>query len=348
MSEFKKVLDVYQNHKDLITNESQTKQYLIMPILKILGYDLTNPREVVSEFTADVAGKKGEKLDFVVKIDNKIEILIECKHYTNKLSRKDREQLERYFQCREEVENARIAIFTNGVVWNFYSNSITDSQLDVEPFYIFNLEKPETHDKVFLFSKEKFDFDTIFNDAKNRNRVLSMKRFFEKLFEYNKDTPIEEIYKIIDILPKFDIDTGSQRRENKAKEYYTPFLMARDEFIQEYVTNKLKSKDNDIAEINNNKEDITPQEYEVYRIVLSIVSEYINTERIILRNSSGVGNSSIIFDDNQRKPILYIRFAGAEKFITFGKYPEKIFITNTSEIYKYKDKINEITKSYNE
>jgi hypothetical protein len=241
MLEFKKILDTYQNHKDLITNESQTKQYLIMPILKILGYDLTNPREVVSEFTADVAGKRGEKLDFVVKINGKIDILLECKHYTSKLLRKDREQLERYFQCREEVENARIAVFTNGVIWNFYSNSIMESQLDIEPFYVFNLEKEETYDKIFWFSREKFDFDTIFSDAKNRNKVIQMKKFFEKLFQYNKDTLSEEVYKIIDILPKFDIDMVSQRREGKVKEYYIPFLVARDEFIQEYVANKLKS-----------------------------------------------------------------------------------------------------------
>lgn len=325
-----------------------------MPILKILGYDLTNPREVISEFTADVAGKKGEKLDFVIKINNKVEILIECKRYTNKLLRKDRGQLERYFQCRKEVENARIAIFTNGVIWNFYSDSITESTLDIDPFYVFNLEDTETYDKLFQFSKEKFNFDTIFHDAKNRNRVLQMKSFFEKIFEYNKDTPVEEIYKIIDILPKFDIDLGSQRRENKAKEYYIPFLAARDEFISEFVHklhelvgNKLKAGQNNIEDMDCEKDIITDDEHSIHGIIMLIASEYIDdVEKIVLRNTSGVGNSFVIFDDNQRKPIVYIRFAGNEKFITLGKDSERIYINKLSEIYKYKDKINEIIKSY--
>ena len=352
MQEFKKVLDIYQNHKELITNESQTKQYLVTPILKLLGYDLTNPTEVISEFTADVAGRKGEKLDFVIKVNGKIQILIECKHHNNKLLRKDREQLERYFQCREEVDNARIAVFTNGVLWHFYSNSINPSQLDIEPFYTFNLEEFNLEDqlsynKLMQFSKADFNFDDIFNHAKSRNRVLRMKSFFSKIFDYDEETKTEDVRKLLDIISTLGIDMGNQQKENKAREYYPAFLIARDEFIQEYPLSKPDNHKSKEIPLEEDKDIITEEEDNVYKIICLIASEYLeDCSKITLRNTAGIGNSVVIFDENQRKPIVYIRFAQGEKYITIGKDAAKIKIEKIADVYKYKTAINEAIRLY--
>lgn len=48
-----------------------------MPFISALGYDVFNPTEVIPEFTADVGTKKGEKVDYAIKKDDKIIILIE-------------------------------------------------------------------------------------------------------------------------------------------------------------------------------------------------------------------------------------------------------------------------------
>lgn len=50
-----------QKYKNVVQNEEQTKQSLIMPFFKVLGYDVLNPFEFVPEYTADVGIKKGEK-----------------------------------------------------------------------------------------------------------------------------------------------------------------------------------------------------------------------------------------------------------------------------------------------
>ena len=63
---------------DILTEEA-TKTSLIMPFFRILGYDVFNPNEFMPEFVADVGLKKGEKVDYAIKLDNEPVILVECK-----------------------------------------------------------------------------------------------------------------------------------------------------------------------------------------------------------------------------------------------------------------------------
>lgn len=68
-----------------IKTEEATKTSLIMPFLKILGYDVFDPFEVHPEFVADIGIKKGEKVDYAILREEKPVILIECKHYADGL-----------------------------------------------------------------------------------------------------------------------------------------------------------------------------------------------------------------------------------------------------------------------
>ena len=69
-----------------LETEEATKNALIMPFLhSVLGYDVFDPSEVVPEFNADTGTKKGEKVDFALKIDGKTTILLEVKPITSSL-----------------------------------------------------------------------------------------------------------------------------------------------------------------------------------------------------------------------------------------------------------------------
>lgn len=49
--------------KTIIETEEATKTAFIIPFISdVLGYDVTDPREVIPEYTADVGTKKGERL----------------------------------------------------------------------------------------------------------------------------------------------------------------------------------------------------------------------------------------------------------------------------------------------
>ena len=109
-----------------IQTEEATKNAFIMPFINALGYDIFNPMEVIPEFTADIGTKKGEKVDYAIKKDDDIIILIECKWCGADLHHDHASQLYRYFSATE----ARFAILTNGVTYEFYLNDpqITDPE----------------------------------------------------------------------------------------------------------------------------------------------------------------------------------------------------------------------------
>lgn len=103
--------------KDTIQTEEATKTSLVMPFFQALGYDVFNPQEFTPEFVADVGIKKGEKVDYAIKIDDEPMILIECKSVNENLEKHD-SQLFRYFG----TSTAKFAILTNGIIYRFYTD----------------------------------------------------------------------------------------------------------------------------------------------------------------------------------------------------------------------------------
>src|SRR3954451_5238375 len=115
------------NQRSAILTEEATKNAFVMPFIStVLGYDVFNPLEVVPEFTADVGVKRGEKVDYAVMRDGEVLMLIECKRSADALNVSHASQLYRYFG----VTNARIAILTNGEVYQFYTDLDAPNRMD--------------------------------------------------------------------------------------------------------------------------------------------------------------------------------------------------------------------------
>jgi len=78
--------------------EEATKTALIIPFIQILGYDTSNPFEVVPEFGAELGSYKDQRVDYGIVKDSKPIIIIECKKYGEPLDAKKSAQLLAYFQ----------------------------------------------------------------------------------------------------------------------------------------------------------------------------------------------------------------------------------------------------------
>jgi hypothetical protein len=76
-----------KNHSSAMATEEALKTAAVMPFLQGLGYDVFDPNEVIPEFIADAVGKKGEKVDYAIKVNGKIEILVECKPISTTLEK---------------------------------------------------------------------------------------------------------------------------------------------------------------------------------------------------------------------------------------------------------------------
>ncbi|OAN50866.1 type I restriction endonuclease [Magnetospirillum moscoviense] len=149
--------------KDAIETEEATKTAFIMPFLRDLGYDVFDPHVVMPEFTADVGVKKGEKVDYAIKLDGKVVMLVECKPCKGALSTQHMSQLYRYFSVTE----ARFGILTNGIVYWFFTDLAEPNKMDAKPFFEFDMlnYRPAQVEELKKFATGNFDVATILETA---------------------------------------------------------------------------------------------------------------------------------------------------------------------------------------
>lgn len=158
-------------------NEEATKNWFVLPMLSALGYEIFNPDEVLPEFTADVGTKKGEKVDYAIVLNGEILALIEVKAFDTDLSSQHYSQLYRYFAATP----APLAILTNGVEYNFFSDSMTENKMDDEPFFVFNLLQHNRHslEKFHNFSRNLVNKDQIVKEAYHNLCVSKIQQFLK-------------------------------------------------------------------------------------------------------------------------------------------------------------------------
>lgn len=160
--------------KDSIANEEATKMAFVIPFLQALGYDTSDPTEVVPEMDCDITKKKGEKIDYAICKDGEPIMLIECKHCSEELD-KHKTQLKRYFGS----SNARFGVLTNGIEYRFYTDNDKQNVMDDIPFLVVNMCKLKDEQIITLsqFHKSKFDLDGILRltpELKYRSELKSI------------------------------------------------------------------------------------------------------------------------------------------------------------------------------
>jgi hypothetical protein len=106
-------------------NEEQTKLYLVLPFLRLLGYDALDPSQVVAESSADFSDKYKNRVDFLLVADGTPAIALECKPCGADL-KNDRGQLKSYFNA---LSGGRVGALTNGLEYEFFIDSAESNQI---------------------------------------------------------------------------------------------------------------------------------------------------------------------------------------------------------------------------
>ncbi|XXF80457.1 type I restriction enzyme HsdR N-terminal domain-containing protein [Myxococcaceae bacterium GXIMD 01537] len=164
----------YQDNKAFISNEETAKIALVVPFIKLLGYDPGVPREVRLEYAADFVQGDGKKLpdrmDFAIfdQSGTKPLIVIETKPLGTDLKSRA-QQLARYLS---QLPDLHFGIITDGCHYLFFGDLESPNVMDPEPFFTFSLEDTKADwAKVakFLskFSREAFNATTLITDAEN-------------------------------------------------------------------------------------------------------------------------------------------------------------------------------------
>ena len=336
-----------------IDNEETTKTALIFPFLTVMGYDITNPAEVKTEYTADLGGKVGEKVDIAILDGSKVNFLIECKSTSTSLDESHISQLYRYFN----ITDSEIGILTNGLIYKFYTDSQKKGQMDKTPFLEFDIQNitPSKVKELEKFTRDNFDIDNILK------RVDDLK-YSHDIHEVLSDeiaSPSDEFVKVI-AKQVYDGVLTKSMREKFYKIIKNEFNKVILEEVDIRLNQALENNEDEIKEtelIDEQKDGIvtSKEEVEAFFIVKSICSEIVDINRIAFRDHKTY--SAALFDDNNLYPICRFYFNDLNRmqvgfFDDFNKDNKgrktvnKVYIEDLKEIYNYRDKIVRTVKHY--
>lgn len=336
---------------DAVQTEEATKTAFIMPFIQCLGYDPFNPLEIVPEFTADVGTKKGEKVDYAIKKDDNIIMLIECKWCGSVIDKEQISQLFRYFSVTE----ARFAILTNGIVYQFYSDIDESNKMDNRPFFTFDFLNFDDHQVAELkkFTKSSFDLDNILETASHLKYTNSIK----KLFAEEMADPSEELTRY------FTAHVYSGNKTQAVINQFKPVVKdALGQFIREKVNERLQTALNSFPdEPADNEGDsqlvdkstdsdsgivTTEEEIDGFNIVKAIVCQVVDPKRVFIRDTKGY--CGVILDNTNRKPICRLHFNSSQKYLGIirNKKEEKVPIDELDEIFKFSDRLKSTVNEY--
>ncbi|UVO50967.1 type I restriction endonuclease [Sphingomonas sp. SUN019] len=309
-------------HRELLLTEEAAKTALVMPFLQALGYDVFNPSEVIPEFTADVGIKKGEKVDYAICIDGRLSILIECKPSSVELDLKHASQLFRYFATTD----ARVAILTNGVIYQFYSDIEQPNKMDDKPFFAFSMNALKRTDPTTIerFARAHFDIDSIVAEA-SRLKLQSM----AARVQVGRITAAvkEQLHATLtNTIASFIRDRVNDRLTS-ALDVANPAP----EIIDEGASDDMSEGDGVIT---------TEDEIGGFRIVQAIAARHVAPNRIVIRDSKSY--CAILLDDNNRKTIARLHFnSPTTRYVgTFvDKAETRHAVSDLTDIYRLEEAI---------
>jgi hypothetical protein len=333
-----------KSHSSTMATEEAVKTAVVLPFLRSLGYDVFDPTEVVPEFTADAVGKKGEKVDYALKIDGEIRILIECKPISVQLEKKHLDQLFRYFT----VTNAKFAILTNGRTFNFYTDLEATNKLDTRPFFVFDVTDFNSGilSELRKFEKASFDVSAILATAERLKYTSGVKQEISKLIE----EPSEDFVRLV----ARNVYDGQMR--GPAKEMLTGVVRtAFREVIMDSVKSRLSSALADTQEVIEKIDEPTVDEPEIvtteeeregYMIVKAIVRDTINPKRVVMRDQKSY--CGVLVDNNNRRPLARLWFNRSVKYIGLfdGDAEERLIIDSLDQIYDHSERLRATAKRY--
>lgn len=170
-------------------NEAQTKEWLIKPFFELLGWDFSNPDEIIPE-DDDMAGKR---CDYNFCIGTVSKFLVEAKPLNNNLD--DNKMIfEKLNYCSNT--GIPILIITNGELYRIYYAELkgvgNDKLLDE-----FCLTENYDEDLIEKLSKESFENDALLTYARNISLYTNIKKAIEKLFQSSNKSLITQINNIV-------------------------------------------------------------------------------------------------------------------------------------------------------
>ncbi|ACU37420.1 type I restriction endonuclease [Actinosynnema mirum] len=345
-----------------IETEEATKNAFVMPFIStVLGYDVFNPAEVIPEFTADVGVKKGEKIDYAIVHDGQVQVLLEAKKVNDPLRLEHASQLFRYFAAT----NARIAILTNGEVYQFYTDLDAPNRMDAKPFLVMDFSDVDEAllPELAKLTKEAFDLDSVISAAGELKYIGQLKRVLAAQFKEPEDDWVKFL--------ATRVYEGSFTQ--RVREQFAPLVdKACRQFLNDQVNDRLKNAlgggsyvrgvgapqveesepapvETPPAGVEERGGDVvtTEEEVEGFRIVRAIVCGSVPATRVYARDTKTY--FGVLLDDNNRRPIARLWFNRSKKYLGVfdeQKVETRVAIERVEDIYLHAEQLRLTVNRY--
>jgi len=351
-----------------LTTEEATKTSLVLPFIRALGYDFTDPAEVIPEYHADVPGIKGERVDYAIMQDGLPIIMFECKAAGASLGNPHHSQLFRYFGCT----SVRVGVLTNGIHYEFYSDLDDINRMDAKPFMAIDMSDLASSPSAELgrLSKGLFNEAEVLAAAAELKYNQALRRFLGQQFT----EPGDEFSKML-IAQVYQGKVITQ----KVRENFAPIIRrALQQFLADQVNERLRAAlsrtdseaihpapagaqpiavqgasapDAARAEAED-EDDTTVEEIEGFLIVKSILRGTVAPSRVAMRDQTTY--CAILLDDNNRRPLCRLWFNRSRWQISLfdtvddnGKArEEKVAIESLDDIYGLADRLIATAQRY--
>ena len=338
-----------------LDDEAKTKQYLVVPFLRALGYDDSVPSQVVPEFTADFGGRQGWKVDYALISGDQPIIIIECKDSKNTLTKPEVDQLGRYFPFTK----ARICMLTNGILYKFFTEIDNTNTMETNPFLEVDIEHLDLRavEELEKFSRG-FDVDERLAAASDRKIIDEMKNMLVRQHSQPDDSFLELFVR--------PLHTGNYNQA--AKDKFRPLLQeASREFIRERLNATFQAAQSFTTRIDEERApeqsgesaesgkeiETTAQEWQAYDIVKAIVHDLVASDRVAIRDAQSY--CAVLVDNNNRRPVCRFYFNGRQKRLGLfdgsradsGALNVRQYdIESLDDIHNYADQLREATERY--
>ena len=294
---------------------------------------------------ADIADRKGERVDYALQIDDTPVILIEAKVVGTPLD-KVPAQLARYFNV---VQSARFGVYTDGIRYLFFSDLVQSNIMDTQPFLVLDLREaidPSIAIEIQKFTKSDFDAARILLSASRLKYVNALHIELKREFE----SPSVSLTKLL-----MGYVLEGRQTATKVEEFQIYTREAISQLVKSLVRERLTSAlqtQNNVPEPEREPEEgdgivTTQQEMDAWIIIRSMLRGIVGAERITMRDRKTV--CLILLDDNGRKPIIRLWLDGNRYKIGIPQSngsDDVHTIDSISALGDHRDAIREVTQSY--
>ena len=333
-----------------VATEEATKTALVMPFIReVLGYNVFEPEEVIPEFTADVGGKKGEKVDYAIMNDGKPSILIECKAYGVDLEKDPPAQLARYFHTTE----ARVGIVTDGVRYRFFSDVEKSNVMDDRPFFEIDMLEPDSIDMPELrkFAKATFDLGQVLDTAKDLKYLTEIK----KMLNSEWTDPSEQFVRYFmsqvyeGVKTKQRVDQFQQLLKRACHEFLTDRIQDRLKTALQDGSNPIEVPPELSEEPDESSQDgvvTLEDEWQGFYVVKAILRDHVDAHRITMRDRKSY--CAILLDNRTTRTICRLHFHRSQKYVSFfdNDRDERIPIGDVDDLFEHAQRLKDTVSKY--